>query len=435
LKPKTFMLIAGEASGDLLAAELVSTLRAQLPDAKFSGAGGAKMSAAGVDLAFDLTQHSVVGFSDVLKNYFKFRRLFNQLRARAIERKPDVVIGVDFGGFNLRFGHAIKKEVRKQFGHGGSISRQIREHRRGGPKPSEPWLPKIVQFVSPQVWASRPGRANRLAADYDLLLSIFPFEKDWYAMRAPKLRVEFVGHPMVGRFQKSEIRSQKSEVSAASPKILLLPGSRTDELRRHLPVMLDALKIVQKKLPAAKVKMVLSNDRLLEELIWILAARISTVVRSDRPLASPLAGMVANDLAKQFLSNFEIQTGNLPQALAEADVAIASTGTVTMECALFGVPTVTLYKTSWLNYEIAKRIVTVKWATMPNILVNEDIFPEFIQNTATPESISHAALELLQNKPRRTKIKSRLAQIISSLGEPGAAGRAAAAILSLFSQS
>ena len=136
------------------------------------------MSAAGVELAFDMTQHSVIGISDVLKNLFKFRRLFNQLLALAIERKPDVVIGVDYGGFNLRFGHAVKQYVRKN--------------------PGREWNPKIVQFVSPQVWASRPGRANRLAADYDLLLSIFPFEKDWYARRVPKLRVEFVGHPMIG---------------------------------------------------------------------------------------------------------------------------------------------------------------------------------------------------------------------------------------------
>jgi lipid-A-disaccharide synthase len=413
------MLIAGEASGDLLAAELVSALRAQLPDAKFSGAGGAKMSAAGVDLAFDLTEHAVVGFSDVVKNYFKFRRLLNQLLALAIERKPDVVIGVDFGGFNLRFGHAIKEYARN--------------HRSA----STPWNPKIVQFVSPQVWASRPGRANRLAADYDLVLSIFPFEKDWYARRVPKLRVEFVGHPMIGRFTNDDLRFTRESAEGASivnrkSQILLLPGSRESELQRHLPVMLDALKIIHEKLPAAKVKMVLPNDRLLEELIWILAARTSTVVSSDRPIASSVAGMVANDLAKQFLPNFEIQTGNLPEALAQADVAIASTGTVTMECALFGVPTVTLYKTSWFNYEIARRIVTVKWATMPNILANEEVFPEFIQNTATPESVSRAALELLQDESRRAKIKSQLAKIVSSLGEPGAAGRAATAILNLF---
>ena len=149
------------------------------------------MAAAGVELAFDLTQHSVIGFSDVLKNYFKFRRLFNQLLALAIERKPDVVIGVDFGGFNLRFGHAIKQYVRDN--------------------PFSKWNPKIVQFVSPQVWASRPGRADLLAADYDLLLSIFPFEKDWYAKRVPKLRVEFVGHPMIGRFTNDDLRFTSRE--------------------------------------------------------------------------------------------------------------------------------------------------------------------------------------------------------------------------------
>ncbi|HEY3932391.1 MAG TPA: lipid-A-disaccharide synthase, partial [Verrucomicrobiae bacterium] len=228
MKPKTFMLIAGEASGDLLAAELVSALRGKLPDTTFFGAGGAKMAAAGVELAFDLTQHSVIGISDVLKNYFNFRRLFNQLLALTIERKPDVVIGVDYGGFNLRFGHAVKEYVRNN--------------------PFSKWNPKIVQFVSPQVWASRPGRANLLAADYDLLLSIFPFEKDWYAQRVPKLRVEFVGHPMIGRFANDDLRFTSESVKGASivnrkSQILFLPGSRKSELQRHLPVMLGALKM------------------------------------------------------------------------------------------------------------------------------------------------------------------------------------------------
>jgi lipid-A-disaccharide synthase len=386
------MLIAGEASGDLLAAELVSALRGKLPDAKFFGAGGAKMAAAGVELAFDLTQHSVIGISDVLKNYFKFRRLFNQLLALAIESKPDVVIGVDYGGFNLRFGHAVKEYFRNN--------------------PFSKWNPKIVQFVSPQVWASRPGRANLLAADYDLLLSIFPFEKDWYAQRVPKLRVEFVGHPMIGRFvvrtrstasQESSTKKLRDGVESV-PTVLLLPGSRKSELQRHLPVILPSLKLIKAKLPAAKAKMILPNQGLKE-----LAHKLSALQ-----------------------SSVEIQIGNLPQALAQADVAIASTGTVTMECAFFGVPTVTLYKTSWFTYEIARRIVTVKSLTMPNLLAGETVYPEFVQGDATPENISRAALELLQNESRRTKIKSQLAKIVSSLGEPGAAGRAATAILSLF---
>ena len=380
------MLIAGEASGDLLAAELVSALRGQLPDAQFFGAGGAKMSASGVELAFDLTQHSVIGISDVLKKYFTFRRLFNQLLALAIERKPDVVIGVDYGGFNLRFGQAIKKYVREN--------------------PFSKWDPKIVQFVSPQVWASRPGRADKLARDYDLLLSIFPFEKDWYAQRVPQLRVEFVGHPMIGRFTNDDLRftSELAEGAAIvnrKSQILLLPGSRKSELQRHLPPMLAALKTIQEKLPSAKAKMVLPNPALVS-------------------------------LAKSLGAEVEIQIGELPWALAESDVALASTGTVTMECAFFGVPTVTLYKTSWLTYQIAKRIVTVKSLTMPNLLAGEMVYPEFIQSDATPENLSRAALELLQDGSRRTKIKSQLAKIISSLGESGAAGRAATAILSLF---
>ncbi len=407
------MLIAGEASGDLLAAELVSALReacaanpqSAVRNPQFFGAGGPKMAEAGVELAFDLTQHSVIGISDVLKNYFKFRRLFNQLLALAIERQPDAVIGVDYGGFNLRFGHAIKEYIRNN--------------------PFAKWNPKIIQFVSPQVWASRPGRAKLLEADYDLLLSIFPFEKDWYAQRAPKLRVEFVGHPMVGRFTNDDLRftrrkpetsrsrgdeaqtEKKSEtphVVSYKPTILLLPGSRTSELKRHLPPMLGALDLIQEKMPGLKAKMVLPNPALKE-----IADKLS-------PLPP----------------NVEIQVENLPQALAQADAAIASTGTVTMECAFFGVPTVTLYKTSWSTYQIGRFIVNVNWLTMPNILANEVVFPEFVQNDATPENLAWAALELLRNEPARAQIKSQLTKIISSLGEPGASQRAAAAILSLF---
>ena len=380
------MLIAGEASGDQLAAELVSALRARHPKAVFFGAGGPKMEGAGVPLAIDLTRHSVVGITDVIKSIFKIRAHFQQLLALAIERKPDVVIGVDYGGFNLRLGHAIKEYIR-----GNPFSR---------------WNPKIVQFVSPQVWASRPGRANRLAADYDLVLSIFPFEKAWYAERVPKLRVEFVGHPMIGRFANDDLRLTSGRAGDASmanrtAQILLLPGSRRSELQRHLPVMIAALKLIQEKQPGVRVKMVLPTEA--------------------------LAKMAVTAGAK-----VEIQIGHLPQALAQADVAIASTGTVTMECAFFGVPTVTLYKTSFLTYEIARRIVTVKSLTMPNLLSGEEVYPEFIQNAATSQSIAGATLDLLQNEARRAAIKTQLDRIIATLGEPGAPARAAEAVLSLL---
>ena len=196
MKPKTFMLIAGEASGDLLAAALVPALRAELAgvqsapttdyqplqaslEPRFFGAGGPQMAAAGVELAFDMTEHSVIGLTEVLKNGLKFRRLFHQLRRLALERQPDAIVCVDFGGFNRRFARAIKQQVRSRLDW------------------FHPWDPKVIQYVSPQVWASREGRAHQIARDYDLLLSIFPFEQDWYAKRVPQLPVEFVGHPML----------------------------------------------------------------------------------------------------------------------------------------------------------------------------------------------------------------------------------------------
>ena len=384
MKPKTFMLIAGEASGDLLAAELVAALRTA-PEMQacpfppqFFGAGGREMAQAGVNLEFDMTQHAVIGISDVLKNYPKFRRLFNQLLKQAKERQPDVIICVDYGGFNLRFARAIKSWVRARQGEFNN------------------WNPKLVQYVSPQVWASRPARAQSLALNCDLLLSIFPFEKDWYAERTPHLRVEFVGHPMIERFS----RPDKSGESAS---LLLLPGSRADELRRHLPVMLEALKLLRNDAPNMTARMVLSNGPLV-------------------------------DLAKKLgaPADLKIQIGRLPAALALADVAIASTGTVTMECAFFGVPTVTLYKTSWLTYQIGKRVVKVKWLTMPNILANEEVFPEFVQDAATAENISRAAFDLLCDESRRRQIKTKLAEVVASLGGSGANERAARAIVNLL---
>ena len=183
MKPKSFMVIAGEPSGDLLAAELVKALRADLaggaavPTAdfqplhaslapKFFGAGGPRMAEAGVELALDLTAHAVVGLIEVLKNYMKFRRFLHQLLQLAIDQQPDAVICVDFSGFNRRFGHALKEYVRARQG------------------PFANWNPRLIQYVSPQVWASRESRARKMALDFDLLLSIFPFEKDWYATHA-----------------------------------------------------------------------------------------------------------------------------------------------------------------------------------------------------------------------------------------------------------
>ena len=376
------MLIAGEASGDMLATELVNALRAASPSSlEFFGAGGPIMSEAGVELAVDMTAHSVIGLIEALKSYPRFKKLFHQLLQLAIERRPDVIVCVDFSGFNRRFAHAVREYIRNNQNSVGD------------------WKPKIVQFVSPQVWASRPSRAEKMARDIDLLLCIFPFEKDWYAKRVPNLRVEFIGHPMVDRHG---VQSSMSKVQSEKPLVLLLPGSRVAELKRHLPAMLEAAKQISAK-QSVQFKMVLPDEKLKQ-----LANGMSAL----RP-------------------NLEIQIGELAESLSQATLAIASTGTVTMECAYFGVPTIALYKTSWSTYQIAKRIIQVKFLAMPNLLANEMVFPEFIQNEATPENISHEAIELLNNSGRRAEIKVKLAKIIESLGGPGASERAAKAILNL----
>ena len=404
------MIIAGEASGDLLAAELAAALRARLPAAAFFGAGGTRMAASGVELLQDMSRLAVVGITDVLPKLLELRRVMNQLLAAAIARQPDVIIGVDYGGFNLRFGHAVKQYLRRH--------------------PQSSWRPKIVQFVSPQVWASRPGRAKRLAADYDLLLSIFPFEKAWYAQRVPQLRVEFVGHPMVDRFTQewAALLGTTPKAASAPGQILLLPGSRKSELKRHLPIMLPALKTILAAVPDARVKMVVPSENLAGLVFWALAKWLRVRVRLTHP--PQLAD--AQAMAEKTFPNLKLQIGQLPEALATTDLALAKTGTVTMECAFFGVPTVTFYQGSWLNYQIARRLITITTFTMPNLLANETVYPELLQYDLTAESLARAALDLLQDETRRQKVKRQLAQVIASLGKPGAPERAAETILSLF---
>jgi len=394
------MLIAGETSGDILAAELVRGLRAELNrcqppltwaykplnaslEPRFFGAGGPHMAAAGVELVLDLTAHSVTGISDVLKNLAKFRRLLHQLYALALKRQPDAIICVDFSGFNRRFAHAVKQyaRARRDWFHD--------------------WNPRVIQYVSPQVWASRESRIFQIAKDFDLVLSIIPFEEAWYAKRVPELPVEFVGHPIVDRHERPDTDREARPVTASGfPVILLLPGSRPGELSRHLPVLSDALKKIRDSFPQLHGRMVVPNERLLEH-----ARKVGLT------------------------ETLQVQIGDLPLALNQADLAIASTGTVTLECAYYGVPTVALYKTSLLTWQIAKRILTVKYGAMPNLLANQEIFPEFIQGAATADNIAGAAIALLQDQPRRNKMKAKLAEIVTSLGAPGASERAALAVL------
>lgn len=407
------MVIAGEPSGDALAAELVQALRAEAeshgnpakPGLRFFGAGGPKLAAAGMELAVDMTQHAVIGLWEVIKSYGKFRRIFHELLDLAEKRRPDLLVCVDFSGFNRRFAHTLRARAAKSNGQ---------------------WNPHVVQYVSPQVWASRPGRAKKMADDYDLLLTIFPFEKAWYAQRAPNLKVEFVGHPMLDRFKVEGPRSE-TQSQPARLEVLLLPGSRSGELKRHLPVMIDAAKQIAAEMDVS-FRMVLPSEQLALFVFWEVAHRIG----GKWYLENPPDAKSATSVAQRLIPNFQVQVGDLDAALRSATIAIASTGTVTMECAFFNVPTVALYKTSWSTYQIGKRIVTVKYLAMPNLLADERVFPEFVQDDATGKNLAAAALDLLQSPDRRAEIQAKLVNVIASLGSTGANVRAAKAIWCLL---
>ena len=381
------MLVAGEPSGDMLAAELVRAIkespeiRAQPEPPRFFGAGGPEMARAGVELELDMTEHSVMGIGDVLRRYGEFRAIFKRLLRLAANRQPDAIILVDFSGFNLRFAAAIRR-LTKNAGTG-----------------FQNWRPKIVNYVSPQVWASRSYRADSVARTSDLLLSIIPFEKAWYAERVPSLKVEFVGHPLIDRYPQ---KANPARGSAAPPLLLLLPGSRVREIATHLPIMLDAAQQVSKAQPI-RVRVTLPSPKLVA-----LAKRHTGGARS-----------------------IEVHEGGLGASLAEAAAAIACSGTVTLECAWFRVPTVVIYKTSFLFYAVAKRIVQVKHIAMPNIIANEMIFPELIQEEVTVGKIVPLTTAGLFRTEYRNEISRRLDRVIAALGEPGAASRAAEAVLGI----
>ena len=378
------MMIAGEPSGDTLAAELVGSLRSLWPGAlpELIGAGGPRMRQAGVDLSHELTTLSVIGPADVARHYFHFRRIFHDLVRRATERRPELIVLVDYSHFNHRFASAIREVAA----------------RTGGA-----WKPKLVKYVSPQVWASRPGRAKVMERDFDLLLCLFPFEPGWYASRTPRLRVRYVGHPVLDRYPASSGSPTPHAVSGVH-RVLLLPGSRRQELQRHLPVM-----------QAACVRLAAGGRC---EFLMVLPTEA---------LREQAAGLLDPQLAAR------LQVGGLPEALKWASVAIASTGSVTMDCAYFSVPTVALYRTALLTYLLGKRLVTVPYLAMPNLLAGRVVMPEFVQGDATAEAIAGAASEILQKPERAEAMREGLRGVIRSLGDPGASGRAAAAILELVS--
>ncbi len=423
MKASSLMFIVGEASADAHAAALIRELRRLSPDIQLFGAGGPQMKAAGMGLTVDLTEHAVVGLVEVLKNYGKFRRIFWNLVREAEKRQPDAVVLVDFPGFNLRFAAQMKK--------------------RGI---------KVTYYISPQLWAWHASRAKQIERDVDLMLTIFPFEKAWYAKHAPKLRVEFVGHPLAERIverraESVERKAESGERRAESVERKAESGKRRAESverkaesgeRRVESVERGAWGGKRKEeqigdnpqfaIRNSQVVLLLPGSREREVAkIWPIMAKVVDLIPDNVQF---VAAAVNEQMAAMIRHpQVSVEIGTAQELMQRATLAITASGTATMECAFYGCPMIVVYKVNWLTYLVGRMVVTVNWLAMPNVIANRTIVPEFIQGDAKPDRIADVARELLEDAGKREAMQKELAAVVKSLGGPGASERAARLIL------
>jgi lipid-A-disaccharide synthase len=377
------MIVAGEPSGDAHAAALVHALRAAEPDANFEffGATGPVLRAAGVDAIVRNDDLAILGLLEIGGALPKFWRAYKLLKQAALERQPDVVVLVDWPDFNLRLAHAL--------------------HRRGF---------KVIYYISPQLWAWRSWRARSIERDVDLLLSILPFEKDWYAERGID-QVEFVGHPLAGevhaRYDRLEFCRQM-KLDPKLPIVSLLPGSRRKEVERILPPMLEAAALISARQPEVQFVVVVAPSRTSDELREIMRAQRAT------PLPLP--------------SCLHIVAGQSREALAASDVAAIASGTATLEAALLGTPMVVVYKVSTINWHVLGSLISVDHYGLVNLVAGERVATELMQDDLNGERLAGELLSLL-NAERNAPMRNRLHEVAQELGEGGASERAAELVL------
>jgi lipid-A-disaccharide synthase len=341
-------------------------------NARIIGVGGPRMASAGQEQLLDLSAHAVLGLTEVLKQYFKFRKFRDQILDLARRERPDAVVLIDCSGFNLRLTPKLRSDL-----------------------PGT----RIIYFISPQVWASRASRVKAMERDIDLLLAILPFEKAWYAKRAPNFNVQWVGHPVLDRIRKVD-------VSEPNPNfVALLPGSRKTEVEKHLPVLWDAALIMGRERPGLKFILLCPNEAIQKYALE----------------------MLAKFPAPNF--TFEYNVGYAVSHLSRCALALVASGTASLECALVGIPQIVVYRVHPLTYAVGKRVVKVKYLSIINVMADEAIVPEFLQDKLEASAVAQEGLEILNNPQRRDIMKRRVAEVVATLGEPGASKRAAEAIL------
>jgi lipid-A-disaccharide synthase len=368
--PRRVLMVAGEASGDLHGADLLRALRARVPALDVYGIGGEGLRTAGMQTLVDAAEVATVGLVEGARHLRALVGVYRALVRRLREDPPDLCILIDFPEFNLRLARVAK--------------------RAGVP---------VLYYIGPQVWAWRRGRVRTIARRVDRLAVVFPFEPALYAGR--ECAVEFVGHPLLDRVRASRPRAATLAAHGLAgdrPLVLLLPGSRHAEIERILPAMLDASRELTAD-PRRQFALGLAPT-------VSRAAVEALVARSEVPVA--------------------VVAGDTYDLMAAAELAIVTSGTATLECALLEVPMVVVYRLARLTYALGRLLIHgVRHIAMPNIVAGREIVPELLQDAASGPAIAAAAREILETPGRRTAMIEDLRAVRTRLGRGGAADRAA----------
>ncbi|MGD9015011.1 MAG: lipid-A-disaccharide synthase [Candidatus Omnitrophota bacterium] len=367
---KRILIVAGEASSDLHAANLVKDIKSLMPEVEFFGLGGARMEQQGVKLYANIVDLAVVGFVEVLKNIRKFKAIFNQLLQEIDKLNPDLAILIDYPGFNLRLAVELKRKK----------------------------VP-IVYYISPQIWAWGKNRINLIKKTIKKMIVIFKFEEALY--KKAGVEVNFVGHPFL-----DVVRANSSlNLPSGMTTIALLPGSREVEVRRLLPLMLESAKIIKEKIPSSQF-IILRSSTVKKELF-------------DQALTN-------------YQLPVYVFIDKTYEGLVSSDFAMIASGSATLESAILERPFVVMYKVSWLNWLFLRTIIKIPYIGLVNIVAGRKIIKEFIQHRAQAGKIANYIVGALKNPTKITAIKNELSRVRLLLGKEGASKRAAGIIVGLL---
>jgi lipid-A-disaccharide synthase len=368
---KSILIVAGEVSGDLHAAKVVRAVKARSPETAFWGIGGDELRTEGTELLQHTDRMSVMGIIEVLKQYRFFKGVLNQVLGEVDRRRPDAALLVDYPGFNLRLAAELKK--------------------RGV---------KVYYYISPKVWAWNKKRIPKMARVIDRLMVIFPFEVDVF--KGTGLQVDFVGNPLVAQIDEFLSGTERPLPWQSERRVALLPGSRRQEIERILPTMLEAAEKLEAQFPGVAFMIATPNER-IEQVVNEQVARCA---------ASP--------------SRLDVICGHARELMRQADVAMVTSGTATLETALIGTPHLLVYKTSAFTYWFARTVVKISHIGLVNIIAGRTVCPELIQHAASPDALAAETTALMADTPERRAMLSGYADVRGLLGQRDAAENAAA---------